>query len=102
MNRLTKRDTYGHWYTDKTVYDRGLTSVDGLYYRRCEEIRAYDGEAINKLAAYEDIGLTPEQLLEIDKLYADKCREVADLKAKYEKTFERLEAMDESEDGTNK
>lgn len=32
------------------------------------------------LKAYEDIGLTPEQLLEIDKMYAEKCREVAELK----------------------
>jgi hypothetical protein len=33
-----------------------------------------------KLKAYEDIGLTPEQLLEIDKMYYDKCEEVSELK----------------------
>lgn len=33
------------------------------------------------LKAYEDIGPTPEQLLEIDKMYLEKCREVAELRA---------------------
>ena len=35
---------------------------------------------IDVLGAYEDIGLTSEQLTEIDKLYAEKCREVAELR----------------------
>ncbi|PWJ49336.1 hypothetical protein [Faecalicatena contorta] len=34
-----------------------------------------------RLKAYEDIGPTPEQLLEIDKMYSEKCREVAELRA---------------------
>lgn len=37
---------------------------------------------IDVLGAYEDIGLTPEQLLEVDKMYTEKCREVAELKKK--------------------
>lgn len=32
------------------------------------------------LKAYEDIGPTPEQLLEIDKMYMEKCEEVNRLK----------------------
>lgn len=31
-----------------------------------------------RLKAYEDIGLTPEQLREVDRLYAEKCKELAD------------------------
>lgn len=31
-----------------------------------------------KLAAYEDTGLTPGQIREIDKLYAEKCKELAE------------------------
>lgn len=31
-----------------------------------------------RLKEYEDIGLTPEQLREIDKLYAEKCKELAE------------------------
>ena len=32
------------------------------------------------LKAYEDTGLTPEQIREIDRLYAEKCREVAEMR----------------------
>ena len=31
------------------------------------------------LASYEEMGLTPEQIRKIDRLYAEKCREVAEL-----------------------
>ncbi len=40
---------------------------------------------INVLAAYEDTGLTPEQIREIDCLHAEKCREMAELRQKKEK-----------------
>lgn len=39
-------------------------------------------ECIDKLGQYEDIGLTPEQIREIDRMYSEKCREVAE----YQKT----------------
>lgn len=32
------------------------------------------------LKNYEDTGLTPEQIREIDRLYTEKCREVAELR----------------------
>lgn len=35
------------------------------------------GMALGKLKAYESTGLTPEQIREIDKLCAEKCREVS-------------------------
>ncbi len=31
-----------------------------------------------RLKGYEDIGLTPKQLMEVDKLYAEKCKELAE------------------------
>ena len=34
-----------------------------------------------RLAAYEDIGLTPEQLRQIDQLYREKCEELAKVEA---------------------
>lgn len=37
-------------------------------------------QLINVLAAYEDTGLTPGQIREIDRLYAEKCREVTELR----------------------
>ena len=36
-------------------------------------------ELVDALAAYEDTGLTPEQLRQIDRLYAEKCRQLAEL-----------------------
>lgn len=41
-----------------------------------------NGSPTDRLAEYEDIGLTPEQLLEIDRLYAEKCKELAELEKK--------------------
>lgn len=37
-------------------------------------------ELVDTLAAYENIGLTPEQIREIDRIYAEKCRELAEVK----------------------
>ncbi|MCM1245772.1 MAG: hypothetical protein NC293_09040 [Roseburia sp.] len=34
-------------------------------------------ECFNRLAEYEKTGLTPQQIVEIDKLYQEKCEEVA-------------------------
>lgn len=38
-----------------------------------------NGSPTDRLAEYEDIGLTPEQLKEVDRLYAEKCKEMAEL-----------------------
>lgn len=37
-------------------------------------------KALEELQQYKDTGLTSEQIMEIDKLYAEKCRVVAELK----------------------
>lgn len=34
-------------------------------------------ELAQRLAAYEDTGLDPEQIRELDELYAEKCKELA-------------------------
>ena len=39
-------------------------------------------EIIQALGEYEDLELTPEQIREIDRLYSDKCKEVAELQEK--------------------
>ena len=69
MNRLTKRDEY-----DGEAYFPNWS----------QRPRTYLGEECEKLASYEDTGLTPEQIIEIDKLYAEKCRELADERKKHE------------------
>lgn len=43
-------------------------------------ITVYGGNAILRLAEYEYTDLTPGQIREIDKLYAEKCRELEELK----------------------
>ena len=62
MKRLTKK---GHLYT----YDQVFRDFCSLNIVKC----------LNRLRQYEDTGLTPDQILEIDELYAEKCREVAEL-----------------------
>ena len=69
MNRLTKRDEY-----DGEAYFPNWS----------QRPRTYLGEVCEKLASYEDTCLTPEQIIEIDKLYAEKCRELAEERKKHE------------------
>lgn len=47
MERLTKKDCYGHWYTSERVYDRFPVSEPYPH--------AFDGKAIDRLAHYEDL-----------------------------------------------
>ena len=75
MERLTE------WYDDGlregvlVKEKRGKKETKVLF----EEID--DGyHAMCVLKNYEDTGLTPEQIREIDRLYAEKCREVAELR----------------------
>lgn len=70
MERLTRRSKVGEGLPVKhlNIRHEDTTSEDTLT------------EILEKLAAYEDIGPTPEQLLEIDKMYAEKCREVVELR----------------------
>lgn len=41
-------------------------------------------DVISRLAAYEDLGVTPEQIREMDKAYLEKCEEVKRLRAELE------------------
>ena len=50
-----------------------------------------DGSPTDRLAEYEDIGLLPEQLMEIDKLYTEKCEETA----KLQKELKRYRDLEE-------
>lgn len=55
--RLTKRDRYGHAYTNETIYDRGMTSEDGAHYEKHyfeNGTSAYDGKPIDRLCDLED------------------------------------------------
>lgn len=40
-------------------------------------------EVLEKLAEYEDTGLTPEQIKDIDRLYTEKCKELGKERQKH-------------------
>ena len=55
--RLTKKDRYGHWYTNEPIYDRGMTSEDGINFKKHyfeNGLSAYDGLPIDRLAELEN------------------------------------------------
>ena len=66
MKRLTERDEYGN------AEIIGVDSDDLQFNLRYGDFNKVT-EALNKLAAYEDIGPTPEQLKEVDRLYAEQA-----------------------------
>lgn len=55
IERFTRRDTYGHPYTDSKIYDRFMWSKDGKVWERDLTHSAFDGKAIDKLCLLEDI-----------------------------------------------
>lgn len=63
----------------------GMIVVERLTHKRANGIKEghwspnKKQELVDALAAYEDTGLTPEQIREIDRLYTEKCRKVAEL-----------------------
>lgn len=77
MERLTRR--YRGRYGIRT--SEGYLSAHEISSGQITEQVEMELQAgIDRLAAYEGIGLTPEQIREVDRLYAEKCREVAMLK----------------------
>lgn len=48
------------------------------------------------LKCYEDIGVTPEQICEIDRLYTEKCQELAALSEKFKALSVKYNEMLES------
>lgn len=92
--------TYGFWnaaedadlLTDDEIFDEvivdylndGMDRLSGFialfYLNVCAQ-----AELWSRLKSYEDTGLTPSQMIEMDRLYAEKCREVAMLQGGLEK-----------------
>lgn len=101
MDRLTGWDN-GHAYFTECFEEPCLGM--GCVNEDCE----FKILACQRLAEYEDIGLIPEQLLEIDKMYSEKCREVAELRKQLsekttaydvDKAIEKLESKARGEWG---
>ena len=68
---------FDDWMVD--YLQDGMDSVGGLialFYRNLWAM----ADLRDTLKAYEDTGLSPGQIIEMDRLYAEKCREVSTLK----------------------
>lgn len=70
---------------------------DGTWELHNMDIRKVPSElygVVCKLKDYEETGLTPEQIDEIDVLYTDKCREVAKLQKELETLSAKIEGQE--------
>lgn len=72
MNRLTGRDNTGNAYFTK-CFEEPCNGAGATEW--CDECDGLE-QVCERLAAYEDTGLNPEQLIEIDRLYRELCEKV--------------------------
>lgn len=75
MNRLTTEEEYPHGAEGKSA-----NKLTGRWCRGVFEATA----CIERLAKYENTGLEPDQIREMEKLYQEKCQEVAELKKRHQ------------------
>ena len=86
MNRLMRRDESGKSDSAKKI---NVVFLD-------EKSKSRMTEIFERLASYEDLGLTPEQIREVDRLYSEKCKKVAELqKSPWIPVTERLPKCEE-------
>lgn len=95
MDRLTFVDEEGRilFTPNGCDKDAGYTIIqlaEGGHIDLLEEIAERLANDEQRMKEYEDIGLTPKQLMEVDKLYAEKCKELAELQ---ERSFSGLELV---------
>lgn len=76
MERLTARNKNGEAYYPKCYRKDGRDGFGG----DCINCKFSD-RACETLAAYEDLGLTPDQIRQMDQLYREKCEELAKVEA---------------------
>lgn len=75
-NEFTSDEDFDDFILDSTQY--GTDDILGLisiFYRNLWAM----ADLRECLAEYEDIGLLPEQIKEVDRLYAEKCKELTEL-----------------------
>ena len=70
MERLTQKFTDGTAFYDaeNAVYNVGIQGINDP---------TFVGTIVSRLAEYEDLGLTPEQIKEIDRMYTEKCKRIS-------------------------
>lgn len=88
MKRLTERDEYGN---------ADIINVNSIDLQSNLEINEFNKvtNALNKLADYEDLELTPEQIKEMDKLYTEKCEQVHVLKESVEELCNKIRELED-------
>lgn len=79
---FTSDDDFDDWMVSYLQYGMdGVENIEvmiALLYRNLLAM----ADLREALKAYEDTGLSPEQIIKMDSLYAEKCQEVAMLKSK--------------------
>lgn len=76
MERLTARNEngaayYPHCFKEDTCCGDGVSE-------KCNDCK-FEKEISERLAAYEDTNLTPEQIIEIDRMYRTLCEQMDEL-----------------------
>ena len=79
MERLTARHKNGNREAYYPYCFRPDTCDGDGTSEKCNRCH-FEKAVCERLANYEETGLTPEQIREIDRLYTEKCREVYELR----------------------
>lgn len=90
MDRLTARNENGevyfpHCFKDDTCGGTATTEdcINCKFYLKIN----------NTLAEYEDTGLTPEDIKEIDRAYSEQAKELSEVKKENEKLKGKIDAI---------
>ena len=86
-SRLTECDEQGNWALKGVKWN--LLNIGATLTKEVSE-KLYG--ALFKLKEYEDTGLSPEQIAEMDELYAEKCRELAEMERRNELSAVHMDA----------
>jgi hypothetical protein len=73
MERLTQKNEAGGYYYPECFRE---DKCGGMGTEKCETCD-FSEKICQKLGQYEDTGLTPEQIREMDRLYREKCEELS-------------------------
>lgn len=85
MNRLTARNKKGFAYYPQCFQEPCCGSG-------CQkDLCGFSERVCETLAAYEETGLTPDQIRQMDKLYGEKCQEVNELKRRISESHRQQE-----------
>ena len=79
IDKLTERDISGQAYIPECFTRCGGAGSSA----KCDECDITE-RIFETLASYEETGLTPEQIREMDTLYAEKCKELTEMQNRVE------------------